>query len=128
MRFLTASVCILFASALAGAKAQLKNMLKTMSFYDIICVCAVCARNANILQTERNRTKNCPNASEKHHATEARKKVKQITMLGAKKAPQIGPGGLQERLGQLLRATSAPRTFQQLSWRPLKKAFKTTKR
>ena len=32
MRFLTAPVCVLFASALAGAKAQLKNMLKTYWF------------------------------------------------------------------------------------------------
>ena len=32
MRFLTAPVCVLFASALAGAKAQLKNMLKTITF------------------------------------------------------------------------------------------------
>ena len=32
MRFLTAPVCVLFASALAGAKAQLKNMLKTIWF------------------------------------------------------------------------------------------------
>ena len=30
MRFLTAPVCVLFASALAGAKAQLQNMLKTI--------------------------------------------------------------------------------------------------
>ena len=49
MRFLTASVCALVASALGGAKAQLQNMLKTIGFYDIICVCAVCAQNATIL-------------------------------------------------------------------------------
>ena len=57
MRFLTAPVCVLFASALAGAKAQLKNMLKTIGFYDIICVCAVCALNALIHQTERKSNK-----------------------------------------------------------------------
>ena len=49
MRFLTAPVCVLFASALAGAKAQLKHVLKTIGFNDIICVCAVCARSAKIL-------------------------------------------------------------------------------
>ena len=32
-------------------------MLKTIGFYDIICVCAVCARSANILQTERKSNK-----------------------------------------------------------------------
>ena len=57
MRFLTASVCILFASALAGAKAQLKKLLKTIGFCGGICVCAICARSATILQTERTSNK-----------------------------------------------------------------------
>ena len=43
MRFLIASVCILFASALAGAKAQLEKLLKTVGFCGGICVCAICA-------------------------------------------------------------------------------------
>ena len=93
-------------------------MLKTICFYDIICVCAVCARSANILQTERKSNKNCPNASEKHHATEARKKAQKSTVWGAKMSPKIDPGGLRERLGRLLRATSAPRALQKRSWRP----------
>ena len=53
MRFLTASVCILFASALAGAKAQLEKLVKTIGFCGGICVCAICARSATILQIER---------------------------------------------------------------------------
>ena len=57
MRFLTASVCILFALTLAGAKAEHKNMLKTIGFYDIICVSAVCALNALIQQTDRKSNK-----------------------------------------------------------------------
>ena len=57
MRFLTASVCILFASALAGAKAQLKKLLETIGFCGGICVCAICARSATILQTERKSNK-----------------------------------------------------------------------
>ena len=57
MRVLTASVCILFASALAGAKAQLQKLLKTISFCGGICVCAICARSATILQTERKSNK-----------------------------------------------------------------------
>ena len=57
MRFLTASVCILFASALAGAKAQLEKLLKTIGFCGGICVCAICARSATILQTERKSNK-----------------------------------------------------------------------
>ena len=57
MRFLTASVCILFASALAGAKAQLEKLVKTMGFCGGICVCAICARSATILQIERKSNK-----------------------------------------------------------------------
>ena len=125
MRFLTACVCVLFASALAGAKAQLKNMLKTIGFYDIICVCAVCARSANILQTERKSNKQLSKCKPKTSCHGSSKKVQKSTVLGAKMAPKIDPGGLRERLGQLLRATCAPRTFQKRSWRALKKAFKT---
>ena len=77
MRFLTAPVCVLFASALAGAKAQLKNMLKTIRFYDIICVCAVCARSANILQTERKSSKKLSKCKRRTPSTEVRKKAKQ---------------------------------------------------
>ena len=58
MRFLTAPVCVLFASALAGAKAQLKNMLKTIGFYDRICVCTISTLNTLIHQTNQNQTKN----------------------------------------------------------------------
>ena len=57
MRFLTASVCILFALTLAGAKAEHKNMLKTIGFYDTICVCAFFARKANMRETERKSNK-----------------------------------------------------------------------
>ena len=57
MRFLTASVCILFASALAGAKAQLEKLVKTIGFCGGICVCAICARSATILQIERKSNK-----------------------------------------------------------------------
>ena len=78
MRFLTAPVCVLFASALAGAKAQLKNMLKTIGFYDIICVCAVCARSANILQTERksnNKLSKCKRKTPCHGSSKKAKKA-----------------------------------------------------
>ena len=118
MRFLTAPVCVLFASALAGAKAQLKNMLKTIGFYDIICVCAVCARSANILQTERKSNKQLSKCKRKTPCHGSSKKAKQSTVLGANMSPKIDPGGLRERLGRLLRATSAPRALQKRSWRP----------
>ena len=118
MRFLTAPVCVLFASALAGAKAQLKNMLKTIGFYDIICVCAVCARSANILQTERKSNKQLSKCKRKTpcHGS-SKKKPNKSTVLGANMSPKIDPEGLRERLGRLLRATAAPRALQKPSWR-----------
>ena len=88
MRFLTAPVCVLFASALAGAKAQLKNMLKTIGFYDIICVCAVCARNTTILETERKSNKKrskCKRKTPCHGSSDRR----------SKKAPFWQPKWLQ---------------------------------
>ena len=118
MRFLTAPVCVLFASALAGAKAQLKNMLKTIGFYNIICVCAVCARSANILQTERKSNKKLSKCKRKTPCHGSSKKKQKSTVWGAKMSPKIDPGGLRERLGRLLRATSAPRALQKRSWRP----------
>ena len=57
MRFLTASVCILCASALAGAKAQLQKLLQNIGFCGGICVCAICARSTTNLQTERKSNK-----------------------------------------------------------------------
>ena len=112
-------VCVLFASALAGAKAQLKDMLKTIGFFDIICVCAVCARSANILQTERKSNKQLSKCKRKIpcHGS-SNKKPNTRTVLGAKMSPKIDPGGLRERLGRLLRAISAPRALPKRSWRP----------
>ena len=119
MRFLTAPVCLLVASALAGAKAQLQNMLKTIGFYDIICVYAVGARSANILQTERKSNKQLSKCKLKNTMPrKLEKKPKKSTVWGAKVSPKIDPGGLRERPGRLLRATSAPRALQKRSWRP----------
>ena len=96
MRFLTAPVCVLFASALAGAKAQLKNMLKTIGFYDIICVCAVCARSANILQTERKSNKKLPNNKRKNTMPRKLKKAPKKHRFGSQNAstnrPRSPPG------------------------------------
>ena len=39
-------------------------------------------------------------------------------------SPKIDPGGLRERLGRLLRATSAPRALQKRSWKALEKGIK----
>ena len=88
MRFLTAPVCVLFASALAGAKAQLKNMLKTIGFYDIICVCAVCARSANILQTERKSKKKLSKCKRKTACHGSSKKVAKNYRFGSQNGSQ----------------------------------------
>ena len=111
MRFLTAPVCVLIASALGGAKAQLQNMLKTIGFYDIICVCAFLARKANMLETERNSKIKVFQCKQKTLFFGSSEKGPKSTVLGAKMAPKIDPGGREERLGGLLRATCAPRGF-----------------
>ena len=112
MRFLTAPVCVLFASALAGAKAQLKNMLKTIRFYDIICVCAVCARSANILQTERKSNKKLSKCKRKTPCHGSSKKSQ-------KKAPFWEPTCLHkstpEASGSALAASCARLPRQELS-------------
>ena len=41
-----------------------------------------------------------------------------MTVLEANLSPKIDPGALRERLGRLLRATSAPRALRKRSWRP----------
>ena len=45
-------------------------------------------------------------------------KTQKGTVWEATMSPKIDPGGLRERLGRLLRATSAPRALQKRSWRP----------
>ena len=114
MRFLTAPVCVLFAWALAGAKAQLKNMLNTIGFYDIICVCAFCARRgANILQTERTSNKKLSKCKRKTPCHGSSKKAKQ------KKPPFWEPKCLQkstpEASGSALAASCARLPRQELS-------------
>ena len=37
----------LLASALAGAKAEVEQMTKSIGFYGVICLCALCARMAH---------------------------------------------------------------------------------
>ncbi len=115
MRFLTAPVCVLFASALAGAKAQLKNILKTIRFYAIICVCAVCARSANILQTERKSNKTLSKCKRKTPCHGSSKKSPTKYRFESQNVTNSRPRSL---LGRLLRATSAPRALQKRSWRP----------
>ena len=39
-------VGFLLASALAGAKAEVEKLKKSMGFYSVICLCALCARIA----------------------------------------------------------------------------------
>ena len=112
MRFLTAPVCVLFASALAGAKAQHPNMLKTIGFYDTICVCSICARNANILETERKSNKKRCKCSRKTPCHGSSKKK-------ATKAPFWEPKSLQkmtpEASGSALDASCARLPRQELS-------------
>ena len=65
MRFLTfvagvfgrGGVGFLLASALAGAKAEVEKLKKSIGFYSVICLCALCARMAQTKGRERTTTK-----------------------------------------------------------------------
>ena len=119
MRFLTAPVCVLFASALAGAKAQLKNMLKPMSFYDIICVCAVCARSANILQTERtsnNKLSKCKRKTPCHGSSKKNQKKHRFgSQHVSKNRPRRPPGAPWPPPARDFRAKTSPKALLEAS-------------
>ena len=131
MRFLTVSVCVLFASALAGAKAQLKNMLKTLGFYDIICVCAVCARKANMLETERKsniKLFKCKQKTPCHGSSETSPKKHRFgSQNGSKNRPRRPPGAPWAPPARDLRAKSFPKALLETSRGALenKRKFKT---
>ena len=46
-------VGFLLASALAGAKAEVEKLTKSIGFYSVICLCALCARMAQTKGRER---------------------------------------------------------------------------
>ena len=74
MRFLTfvgtvfgrGGVGFLLASALAGAKAEVDKLKKSIGFYGVICLCALCARMAQSKGRER--------TSKKHRTQQCKKK------------------------------------------------------
>ena len=51
-------VGFLLASALAGAKAEVEELKKSIGFYGVICLCALCARMAQTKGRERTIKKN----------------------------------------------------------------------
>ena len=114
MRFLTAPVCVLFASALAGAQAQLKICLKQLVF-TFLSACAPFARGARTsFKQKESRTQNCPNASEKHHATEARKQIKKHRFGSqnvSKNRPRRPPGAPWPPPARDFRAKSSPKAL-----------------
>ena len=48
-------VGFLLASALAGAKPEVKKLIKSIGFYGVICLCALCARIAQTKGKEKQR-------------------------------------------------------------------------
>ena len=119
MRFIAAPVCVLFASALAGAKGQLKNMFKTIGFYDIICVCAVCARSANILQTERKSNKKLSKCKRKTPCHGSSKQSPTKHRFGSqsvcKNRPRRPPGAPWPPPARDFRAKSSPKALLEAS-------------
>ena len=88
---LTASVCILCASALAGAKAQLKKLLKIIGCCGGICICAICARSATILQAERKSNNIAVNSHTKNTLPRKLKKHQKVPLGESKCLPKSAP-------------------------------------
>ena len=115
MRFLIASVCVLFASALAGAKAQLKNMLQTIGFYDIICMCTLFALNTLLRQTFKKAYKKMAKYKKKQPAKNTQKEAPQSTILGGQKGTKNRsrrpPGAPWTAPARNLRAKNFPKAL-----------------
>ena len=60
-------VGFLLASALAGAKAEVEKLTKSIGFYGVICLCALCARMAQSKGRERTPMKNRAQKRKKKH-------------------------------------------------------------
>ena len=82
-----------------------------MGFYDIICVCAVCARSANILQAERKSNKQLSKCKRKTPCHGSSKKAKQALLWEPKCLQKSTP----EASGSALAASCARLPRQELS-------------
>ena len=101
---------------LAGAKVGIDKLMKSIGFYGANCVCALCARRAATNCTERKSSKNHIQKLQKTRCRESPRTHRSIAIFESQTAPQIDPGGFRERLGGLLRGSSAPRRLQKRSW------------
>ena len=83
-------VGFLLVSALAGAKAEVEQLKKSIGFYGVICLCALCARMAQIKGRER--------TTKKHRAQTHKKKRTPRTPPKSYKKQQFGSqNGSQNR-------------------------------
>ena len=82
-------------------------MLKTIGFYGVICVCPVCTRSANILQTERKSNKNLSKSMRKTLCGGSSKNRSKSTVWGANMPPKMDPGGFQKRVHKTVTAKNA---------------------
>ena len=97
-------------------------MLKTIGFYDIICVCAVCARSANILQTERKSNKQlskCKRKTPCHGSSTQKNETKNKHRFGSqhvsKNRPRRPPGAPWTPPARDFRAKSSPKALLEAS-------------
>ena len=96
-----------------------KNMLKTIGFYDIICVCAVCARKANMLETERKsniKLFKCKQKTPCHGSSETSPKKHRFgSQNGSKNRPRRPPGAPWPPPARDFRAKSSPKALLEAS-------------
>ena len=84
------------ASAHAGAKADVEKLQKSIGFYSVICLCALCARVAQTKGRERTTTKTSnPTTQEKMHAADTPKIAPKTSFpapgAGVQKSAEKGP-------------------------------------
>ena len=88
-------------------KHNLKICFKPLGFYDDICVCAVCARSANILQTERTSNKKLSKCKRKTPCHGSSKKNIKKHRFGSqclqKSTPEASGSALAASCARLLR-------------------------
>ena len=92
-------------------KSRTEKLLKIIGFCGGICVCAICARSATILQTERKSNKITVKSHTKSTLPRKLKKHQKSAVLRVKMPPKIDPGGRGEPPDRLPRATSAKKAF-----------------
>ena len=119
--------CMFCSLRRSAARKHYLKMLQTICFYDIICVCAVCTRNANILLTERKWNNNVQMQAKNTMPRKLGKKPKKAPFWEPtclqKSTPEASGSALDASCARLPRQELSKSALGGLQWR--KKSFKS---